>query len=180
MPLQAKPGLKQLLKVILAFDGDKTGSLRNVRLLQSSGYAELDEAAVACVKTWHFDPQSPLGKLELGPRRIAIDWIFTEDSTQNVIGRRGGIPHTCPHIPEGVPPGTTGTTRVRFFITTDGHVRDTHVITSSGNTLLDEEAVRCTVYWRYRPAVKDGSPIEVPWEANLVWKIPAEEQNPSP
>lgn len=176
VPVKANAGLKAML----AFDGDQTGSLQDVRILQTSGYAELDDAAIACVKTWHFDPKSAFGKFYLGSQRLVIDWTLPNNPTQNAIGRRGGIPHSCPYYPQGVPPGTIGTTRVGFFITADGHVRDAHVVISSGNTSLDEESVRCTTYWRYRPAVKDGQPVEVPWQAEIAWKVPAEEQSPTP
>jgi protein TonB len=67
--------------------------------------------------------------------------------------------------------GETGTTTLSFHITTDGSVRDIGVTNSSGSQRLDEAAVRCASTWHYRPAIQLGVPVEVPWQAKVVWNL---------
>ena len=50
---------------------------------------------------------------------------------------------------------------VTFIVTVDGTVRDVAVSESSGIHDIDETALRCVGSWTYKPAIKDGKPIEM-------------------
>jgi len=52
----------------LAFVIDADGSVSGARVTQSSGSAELDEAALGCVQKWRYFPHTTAGK------PVAIDW----------------------------------------------------------------------------------------------------------
>ncbi len=64
-----------------------------------------------------------------------------------------------------------GITKVSFHIATDGTVKDAQVTESSGFPRLDEAAVPCVSRWRYRPAMQNGQPVEVPWQSALKWVL---------
>ena len=49
-----------------------------------------------------------------------------------------------------------------YRITLAGTVKDIVVLLSSGNAEFDTYAVECASHWRYRPAMAEGKPIEVP------------------
>jgi len=91
-------------------------------------------------------------------------------STPASIGR----PHFCgnqyPSISLRL--GEEGTTTLGFRIGTDGSVVDPHITNSSGSQRLDNAAIECVSSWRYRAAVQNGQPVEVPWQANVVWRLP--------
>lgn len=42
---------------------------------------------------------------------------------------------------------------------------------SSGSQELDQAAVECASSWTYRPAQKNGRPVEVPWQAEVNWML---------
>lgn len=155
----------------ISFVGTAKGNLTALKVVSSSGNDDLDKAAVNCISHWHFDPKTPLGKMQIGSHRIAMAWqLLTEPGTQTA-GRRTGIPHNClsfyPSEAQAI--RAIGTTTVRFTITEDGAVKSPNVQVSSGNAALDQAALACVLQWRYRPAIKNGKPAAVPWRAKVNW-----------
>lgn len=57
-----------------------------------------------------------------------------------------------------------------FVITENGRVSYPALVKSSGNENLDDAALQCAKHWKYKPALKAGHPVSVPWEADVVWK----------
>jgi TonB family protein len=53
-----------------------------------------------------------------------------------------------------------GTTTVAFRVLPDGSVADVSVVTSSGQDTLDTAVRACVATWRYRPAKRQGQPVE--------------------
>jgi protein TonB len=54
--------------------------------------------------------------------------------------------------------GVSGTVMVQALVATDGSVLDTRVVRSVRG--LDEAAERCVRRWRFKPAMRDGQPVE--------------------
>jgi TonB family protein len=67
--------------------------------------------------------------------------------------------------------GAEGETELGFHIESDGTVKDITVLQSSGSDELDKAAMSCVSSWVYRPATKNGRPIEVPWKTIVNWAI---------
>lgn len=67
--------------------------------------------------------------------------------------------------------GHEGTTILAFRIGIDGRLTDIRVAQSSGHQELDDAAVAGARCWRYKPAMKDGKPVEVPWQASVKWTL---------
>jgi TonB family protein len=66
----------------LVFDVHSDGTVDNVTVGQSSGYERLDDAAVDCVKRWHYRPAIKDGKLIDEPWTASIAWILEEPQTK--------------------------------------------------------------------------------------------------
>ena len=62
-----------------------------------------------------------------------------------------------------------GVTNLCFRIEPDGGVRDIQVLQSSGYPDLDQASMSCVSTWRYKPAMNNGQPVEVPWVASVRW-----------
>ncbi len=84
-----------------------------------------------------------------------------------------GRPHTCSqNYPlAALAAHAEGTTRVGFDVTVEGTIKDPKIEQSSGNKDLDDAALHCVGFWRYKPAMQDSKPVEAAWQANVVWKI---------
>lgn len=68
--------------------------------------------------------------------------------------------------------GIEGTVILRITVGVDGSVKDAQIAQSSGNEELDRVAAICAkAHWRYRPAKKNGVPVEAQILASVVWKL---------
>jgi TonB family protein len=157
----------------LSYTGTSAGDLSDIKVARSAGRNDLDQAAMACVSHWHFDPHTQFGKRLVGPLRLQISWKIPQLPDAKAEGIYMGIPHNCDayYPPTAAVIRATGTTRVRFKITEKGRVRDQEIAISSGNADLDAAALECVTHWRYLAATKDYKPIEVPWEAIIKWEF---------
>ncbi|HTT99163.1 MAG TPA: energy transducer TonB [Rhizomicrobium sp.] len=70
--------------------------------------------------------------------------------------------------------GAEGDTTLSFVVTTEGRTKNIRVAQSSGNKGLDWAAEVCAEHWKYKPARKDGVPIDTPWKAKIVWTVPSD------
>jgi len=86
-----------------------------------------------------------------------------------------GSPHNCPqdrwYPPIALRLNQEGSTTIKFTIGADGSVSNVAVSESSGHDSLDEAAMRCASSWHYRPAMREGQAIEVPWQTVIKWQI---------
>jgi len=74
-------------------------------------------------------------------------------------------PHVCPPPPEAQ--GKAGIVTVALTITAKGTVKDPAVLDSSGDGALDAAALACVREWRYKPASRNGRPVDSPWRAGI-------------
>jgi TonB family protein len=158
----------------LRYSGTTQGILGDLKVVRSSGRADLDEGALDCVAQWRFDPATPLGKLAMGSHPIAIGWRIAAGIPPH--GERVAVPHIClnDYPPAAVATHATGVATVGFTITDRGRVSDPRIVVSTGNADLDTASLECVRYWRYRPALKDDKPVAVPWQAEIRWALPDE------
>jgi periplasmic protein TonB len=76
--------------------------------------------------------------------------------------------------PRALREGAEGTTRISWDINTQGRVENCRVVSSSGNSELDEAACRAmTRRGRFSPALDQaGKPIKSTQSRNVRWQIP--------
>jgi TonB family protein len=170
------------ISTLLVFTGASDGALVDVAVQRPSGDPVQDTAAIACARQWHFDPATALGKLNLGRHRLNMGWDQGAVAGGKPVLHRIAIPHLCTqdYLAEPSKAAISGTTIVRFTITVEGAVRDPSIDISSGNAFLDAASLTCARDWRYRPAVKDGQPIAVPWRAQIDWRVVPVTFSPTP
>ena len=163
----------------VSYRGTDDGHIEDVTLVSSSGHSDLDDATMQCVSRWRFDPSKTADRFYIGPHRAGISWAIPQTGGQ-AVGRFIGLPHSCAsYYPEAeMKAGVEGTAHIGFTVTERGEVRDPVVLQSSGNKNLDDTALRCVRYWSYKPAEKDGEPIAVSWQVDIVWKLEAPQPPP--
>jgi TonB family protein len=162
----------------LSFTVAADGSLHDVAVIRPSNNPALDAAAVQCVSNWR-SSGDPNWQGAVDRHSISIYWDIV---TKNPAGHASaGRPHVCMYdYPAAeAAAGIGGTTLVGFRIKTDGTTSEIQVLQSSGNDNLDNAAKTCVVSWRYKPAMQDGVPVEVPWKAQVRW-APGEQPQAAP
>ena len=148
-------------QTMLAFEITQGGQTKDIRVIQSSGNADLDRAAQHCAAGF-------LYRALLAPVQWKARVVWG-------IGPKGprswtDSPHGCNNFrPKDVTVG--GTTTLSFTVKADGYVDDIKVAKSSGNAELDDAAVKCAARWTYLPQTVDGKKVAAPWQAAVVWEI---------
>ena len=153
---------------LVGFKPNADGTFGDVKVRHSSGNADLDAAAVACVSAWRYDPKNDRDIAWISYKGTFINWGVFDGAPE---GERIGRPHNCDwaYPKEAASQGLSGTTTLRFVISDEGRVRDAQVVKSSGSSLLDNAALTCVVPWHYLPAVKGNKKVAVPWEVQIPW-----------
>jgi len=84
-----------------------------------------------------------------------------------------GRPHECQskYPPLAMRLGHDGTVTLGMTIEPDGSVTNVHVVNSSGHDELDQGAVSCASSWHYKPALQNGQPVAVPWQASVKYRL---------
>jgi TonB family protein len=166
---------------VIAYTVTAAGAVDAVHVEQSSGNPVLDQSAVACAAQWQYRPATQNGTPVAAPWKLQVHWsidpfggtsILVADIRSNIVPPiPTGAPHYCSQeVPIAEKPNLTGSTRVGFVITAKGTVENVMVKQSSGSKFLDDSAITCASSWLYRPAVRDGVPFPVPWQADVNWQ----------
>ncbi len=159
------------------FNVGEDGTLQDVTVEVSSQVPSLDTATVECVSHWRIAATDEWRDAISG-RHVMVAWLLSKDDVNKAVGRPvhdwPGRPHVCTQVYPlaEAQAGIGGRTAVEFRIKTDGSTDQIHVVQSSGNGNLDKAAVLCVSTWRYKPAMQNGVPIEVPWKAEVQWAAP--------
>lgn len=191
---------------VISYTIGPDGKVGDAKVAQSSGKPNLDLAATACVGTWKFKPATRKGKPVAFTDTLKIDWAqsnialvpdtFDPATAITIVSKAPpppspprigsgmpgavGRPHECSgfYPPEAIAAHAEGSAVLEFTVATDGSTKDVKIRSSSGNADLDAASLACVATWRYRPATRDGAPIEAPWQAKVMWAIPTDASPP--
>jgi TonB family protein len=133
----------------------ENGTVSNAQVERSSGYPALDQAAIACLD------HAFIGAHTSGGKPIAFDWGFYVRWTKwpySWFVRENPAPQRCMGRPFA-----DGTVEMKYVIAADGSVQDMAVENSSGNTALDDYAMKCYATVHYPSPMQDGKPIAIDW-----------------
>lgn len=135
-----------ILEVLIAEDG-KVESTRVTRSIPG-----LDEAAMAAVRLWEYEPTKLAGK----PVKVRLSQSITFALKLPELQRAPGIPELksggAPPAPSGLAAAETAS--VMIALGSQGEVREAAVV--EGNPAIGEALLRAVRAWRF--AVADGSP----------------------
>jgi TonB family protein len=171
---QGQPG-----RVSVSFEISKDGSVPRMQVTQGSGDDSLDKAALAAIQSTV--PFPPLPQ-EFAGNHLALQLTFLYNQGTRSNGTKfvddaqpegglfsvgGGVSApTCIYCPD--PPYSdearkaklSGTVVVQVVVDATGNVRDAKVVQPLGLG-LDEKATETIRTWRFKPAMRNGSPVNV-------------------
>jgi len=157
--------------VVLSFVVGTDGTTSDFQTAQSLGKA-CDEAAIAAVRNWKFEPGTYQGKAV--PVRISASLKFRLDNSAS----QTGVPTTsglstaedsrtlepikvekAVYPPEAALKGIQGEVWLKLLVSETGDVKDVWVI--SGDPVLVKAAVEAAKKSKFKPFIKNGKPAEV-------------------
>jgi|HubBroStandDraft_6_1064221.scaffolds.fasta_scaffold55693_2 TonB family protein len=146
-------------KIVAEFTILKDGTLDGLKLAESSGDPDADEAALDAIKS-----SAPFAALpaefkgESLALRCHLDVFFPNTAPNGV---------TPPHLIHNVTPEFSdearrkkiqGIVTLTMIVGTDGQPTDIQVVSPLGHG-LDQKAAEAVKQWRFQPAMKDGNPV---------------------
>jgi TonB family protein len=144
------------------------GSIQNAHVAQTSGNADLDKAALACVSDARTKPITSGGTPIEADTQIGVVWqrsYFTgapAPAFRNLCSS-GSYP------PIAVRLNHQGEVALSFTIAEGGTVKNVTVVKSSGYDELDQAAIACVTQFRYRPVIQNGKPIAIDGTTVVKW-----------
>ena len=85
------------------------------------------------------------------------------------------LSHNLKYPQKALDENVEGTVLVRFVVAKDGWIKDAKVVRSVSPE-IDEEAMRVVSYMaKWKPAIKDGKPVQCMYTLPLKFKIPGKE-----
>jgi TonB family protein len=132
---------------MVAFTISEMGSVADPRVVQSSGYADLDAAAVECISTWKYRPATQNGSAVAVPWKAVVQW---GKPTTAVLPPPRWVSDIASKTREcAIPPvlslehlTSQGTTVIQVKFS-GGKVVDAQVALSSGDEDLDSRVLNC-------------------------------------
>lgn len=143
-----------------------SGELRGVSLIQSSGFARLDNATIEALSRCKFAPATRAGK--------AMDSSFPLEYNWRLEGPPPGRADSCrPEYPvEAVKAEEQGKTRLRFQMDAAGRAQHIEIQQSSGSARLDEAALASLRRCQFKPGASQGvSSTAQTFTVEFVWRL---------
>ena len=151
------------------------GEMRDIVLFQSSGNADLDNAALACAAAaiCHMEPVRVAGK----PAEVTwvMGYFWRNRPPTFAMPSPSGQPNLCnvfSYPLKAIRSRAGGTTILSYHIAIDGSEKDLAVTNSSGNADLDKASLDCVSTWRYFPVKQNGQPVQVDKITQVQWRGP--------
>lgn len=141
---------------------DTEGKVQRTLLVQNTGHASLDEAALRVANVFRFTPALNLDEPAPGAPVADTPTATPYTVPPNLINEQ----EVQQAIDDEYPPllrdaGIGGTVHVRIFVDVEGVVQNAVVGRSSGHDPLDEAALRAARAMRFTPALDVDEPVAV-------------------
>jgi TonB family protein len=147
------------------------GSVKNPHVIESSGHANLDQAAITRVAGTRLAPKTQNGTpLELD-EPVEVAWRISSFVNSPV---HAGAPNICSNFYyplSAIRNRAEGDVLISFVVAADGTVKNIDVKQSSGHSDLDQAAIKCVSQFRYRPLIQNGTPVEFDNETAVRWRL---------
>ncbi len=145
--------------VQLKFVVNPTGKVVDSKVVRSSGYERLDEAARRALEVCNFEPAMREGTPTTAS--VELEYVWSLIGPSGVRQPPAVLPGSCdrPQYPQlSRRRNETGKVALRFYIDETGMVVMREVERSSGYQLLDNAAAAGLSLCKFRPATFDGKP----------------------
>lgn len=162
--------------VILDFLVKPDGSIDDVKVYRSSGFARLDGAAVdAARQRWRFDPVMLDGKPIACRAKVGVVWKLEQSPEELVRAGFALVRLTAADFPPGsLQRGEKGVTAIMLLVSERGTVEQGHVVQSSGFPDLDTAAIEIAKQgrWHFEPAQVERKSVKSMVGLVVVWSQP--------
>lgn len=146
--------------VFVTYDVNSEGLPENVRVRESSDPC-FEDAVVAAVRRWRFEPRRVNGKRAAQTDLESTFRFELERAAQIRTFDARPIKRIPPSFPNHCQDGANReeTVRFAFDVTTEGRTSNIRILETT-NSCFNRAATRSVKKWLYEPRVEDGKPVE--------------------
>jgi TonB family protein len=147
-----------------------------VMLSQSSGYACLDDVAVAAIKVAQFTPAREHGRPVVREVVMPVDFTrvnMAQSDGLTATGARAAEVLSKPRLEVGsckVKAGATARAVVGLRVNVQGKPTEVHVVQTTGDACLDGVALRNAAGYLFNPAQRNGKPVDFEMKIEMVFE----------
>lgn len=167
--------------VLLKFVVTPQGTVENPVVVNSSGFADLDAAAIEAVKTWRYKPARK------GDVPIAVQ---IEANVRFQLRGDDGIPTglamemvdmtPSDYPPESLAAREEGQVCILVTVGESGSVTSAIIVRSSNSPRLDQAAMAIVIgRWHFTPATREGKPVTSQTIYVLNWRLSGDNEAPA-
>jgi len=150
--------------VLVSYLIDVDGMIKDRKIETSSGFALLDQAALAGIGQCKFIPAVIDGKLTMAWAKVKFTWkLADQQNIKTRVNARLDPQRICVAPVRSISSirnGETGTTRLEILVELDGRVSNTKIFKSSGHEELDQAVVSSIIKCRFLPSTINGVPTK--------------------
>lgn len=168
--------------VIGVIEADAQGRVAKAEVI--SGHPLLNEAALAAVRQWEFEPHLVDGRAIPVSFTFTVSFLLDEGKTgdADAVSRLEGaqkpklLKMVRPAYPkEAVEQNIEGVVVMEAMIGADGKVRAIRVV-NTPNELLNQAAMEALKQWEYEPVVKDGKAVPATFTVTITFVLSKEKK----
>jgi TonB family protein len=138
-----------------------------------SGEADQASADLTAAKSWGASAAAVASAQRETPRPEAAPRPASGPDLQALAAQLRRTRYVPPQYPDNAMENRiSGTVTVQYVVDKRGRTKDVHVIQSSPKDVFDHAAIDAIREWRYRPAIYDGQPVEVPVRTLIRFELP--------
>ena len=149
------------------FTVTENGTVDNPTMFKSSGFADLDNAALEAVRSWRYKPAMKDGKAVAVSSGAFVKFELTNpDGAPVTSSNTRNSPYEemtmsiSDYPQESIAAKETGRTVVLVDLADDGSIASAAVVRSSGFARLDEASLAIAkTRWHFTAAMRDGKPM---------------------
>lgn len=147
----------------LRFHITPKGTVTDITIEKSSGYEALDNAAIACVSTWQYEPIVQNGE------PVEVSWVAETEWHRGqgpapIVEQYSELRAQCLRLfPVTADQAITGSGITELALWISGGVIHGKIARSSGNAVLDQHAIACVKSWDVSNMAGALPPFEVQW-----------------
>ncbi len=168
-PTECLEEAKEKETVTVAFDVDQDGALKNI-LIRESSNACFDNAAIAAVKTWRYNPALKEGRpVEQSGNATRLSFAKPQEKAADQNQTAMPIARIPPPFPAKCQKesGKREVVTLGFDVSPKGKTKNVKVIETT-NKCFNKSAITSVKSWRYEPATKNGEPV---WQRDNETKV---------
>jgi TonB family protein len=149
------------------------GTVADLSVVKSSGFADLDDAALTAVKAWRYKPATKDGKPIPMPSETNVKFELTDNN-----GYPMGLPYveldmtTADYPSDALAAKEEGKVWVGILVSEDGEVISAAMVKPSSSRLLNAASMPLAMKrWHFTPATLDGKPVKSAIVLILNWRL---------